>query len=106
MAKTKKRAPGLYQKAKQHEAEKLAGGRPRSTRLAAQAKRAANDEEVDALSDDAISTTDPRKTVINYGDDNIECDVSNNKGDNDEEAEEDQDQAQRFSPDSCVWGQR
>jgi hypothetical protein len=94
MAKTKKRAPGLYQKAKQHEAEKLAGGRPRSTRLAAQAKRAANDNEVDALSDDAISTTDPRKTVINYGDDNIECDVSNNKGDNDEEAEEDGDNDQ------------
>ncbi len=45
MAKTKKRAPGLYQKAKQYEAEKLAGGSPRSTRLAARAKRAANDNE-------------------------------------------------------------
>ena len=48
MAKTKKRAPGLYQKAKQHEAEKLAGGSPHSTRLAARAKRAANDNDVDA----------------------------------------------------------
>ena len=86
MAKTKKRAPGLYQKAKQHEAEKLAGGRPRSTRLAVQAKRAANDEDVDVLSDDAISTTDPWKTVINYGNNTIECDDGNNKGDNDEEA--------------------
>ena len=87
MARTKKRSPG-------DEAEKLAGGSPRNKRLAARAKRAANDNEGDALSDDAISTTDPRKTVINYGDDNIECDDGNNKGDNDEEAEEDGDNDQ------------
>ena len=52
MARTKKRSPG-------DEAEKLAGGSPRNKRLAARAKRAANDNEGDALSDDAISTTDP-----------------------------------------------
>ena len=73
------------------EAAKLAGGSPRNTRLAVRAKHAADDNEDDALSDDAISTTDPRKTVINYGDDNIECDVSANIGINDEEAEEDGD---------------
>ena len=90
MAKTKKRAPGLYQKAKQQEAEKLAGGSPRNKRLAAPAQRSASDSTDDALSDDAIST-DPRKTVINYGDDNIECDDGNNEGGNEEEAEEDGD---------------
>jgi hypothetical protein len=77
MAKTNKHAPGLYQKAKQQEAEKLAGGSPCNKRLAARAQHAAGDNEDDALSDDAIST-DPRKTVINYGDDNIECDDGNN----------------------------
>ncbi len=87
MAKTKKCSPG-------HEAEKLAGGSPHNKRLDARAKRAANDNEGDALSDDAISTTDPRKTVINYGDDNIECDDGNNKGHNDEEVEEDGDNDQ------------
>jgi hypothetical protein len=86
MAKTNKHAPGLYQKAKQQEAVKLAGGSPRNKRLAARAKRAAGDNEDDALSDDAIST-DPWTTVINYGDNNIDCDGGNNEGDNDEEAE-------------------
>jgi hypothetical protein len=86
MAKTNKHAPGLYQKAKQQEAEKLAGGSPRNKRLDTWAQRAAGDNEDGALSDDAIST-DPRKTVINYGDDNIECDDGNFEGDNDEEAE-------------------
>jgi hypothetical protein len=56
MAKTNKHAPGLYQKAKQHEAAKLAGGSPRDKRVAAQAKRAACDKEDDALSDNAINT--------------------------------------------------
>jgi hypothetical protein len=79
MAKTKKHAPGLYEKATQQEAVKLAGGSPRNRRFTARAKRAApDDNEGDALSDDAISTTDPQKTVINYGDDNIECDISAN----------------------------
>jgi hypothetical protein len=92
MAKTKKHAPGLYEKATQQEAVKLAGGSPRNRRFTARAKRAApDDNKGDALSDDAISTTDPRKTVINYGDDNIECDVSANIGINDEDAEEDGD---------------
>ena len=91
MAKTKKHAPGLYEKATQQEAAKLAGGSPCSRRFTARAKRA---DEGDALSDDAISTTDPRKTVINYGDDNIECDFSTNKGINDEDAEEDGDNDQ------------
>jgi hypothetical protein len=86
MAKTNKHAPGLYQKAKQQEAAKLAGGRPRDKRLVARAKRAAGDNEDHALSDDTIST-DPWTTVINYGDDNIDCDGGNNEGDNDEEAE-------------------
>jgi hypothetical protein len=88
MAKTNKHAPGLYQKAKQQEAAKLAGGSPRNKRLTAWAKRAAaaSDNEDHALSDDVIST-DPRTTVINYGDDNIDCDGGNNEGDNDEEAE-------------------
>ena len=81
-----KHAPGLYQKAKQQEAAKLADGSPRDKRLPAWAKRAAGDNEDHALSDDAIST-DPRTTVINYGDDNIDCDGGNNEGDNDEEAE-------------------
>ena len=91
MAKTKKHAPGLYEKATQQEAAKLAGGSPRNRRFTARAKRA---DEGDALSDDAISTTDPQKTMINYGDDNIECDVSTNKGINDEDAEEDGDNDQ------------
>jgi hypothetical protein len=88
MAKTNKHAPGLYQKAKQQETVKLTGGSPCNKRLAARAKRAgaAGDNEDDAFSDDAIST-DPRTTVINYGDDNIDCDGGNNEGDNDEEAE-------------------
>jgi hypothetical protein len=90
MAKTKKHAPGLYKKATQQEAAKLAGGSPCNRRFTAQAKHAANDNEGDALSDDAISSTDPRKTLINYGDDN-ECDASTNKGINDEEVEEDGD---------------
>ncbi len=33
------------------------------------------------------SSTDPQKTIINYGNDNIVCDDGNNKGDNEEEAE-------------------
>jgi hypothetical protein len=70
MAKTKKHAPGLYKKATQQEAVKLAAGSPRNIRFTAWAKRAANDNEGDALSDDAISSTDLWKTVINYGDDN------------------------------------
>jgi hypothetical protein len=83
MAKTNKHAPGLCQKAKQQEAAKLAGGSPRDKRLPARAKRAAGDNEDHALSDDAIST-DPWTTVVNYGDDNIDCDGGNNDGDNDE----------------------
>ncbi len=88
MAKTNKHAPGLYQKAKHQEAAKLAGGSPRDKRLAARAKCAASDIEDHALCDDAIST-DPRTTVINYGDDNIDCDGGNIEGDNEEEAEND-----------------
>ena len=54
MAKTKKHAPGLYEKATQQEAAKLAGGSPRNRRFTARAKRAApDDNEGDALSDDA-----------------------------------------------------
>ena len=88
MAKTKKHAPGLYKKATQREAAKLAGGSPRNRRYTARAKRTANANKGDALSDDAISSTDPRKTVIDYGDDN-ECNVSTNKGNDDEVVEED-----------------
>ena len=86
VAKTNKHAPGLYQKAKQQEAVKLAGGSPCNKRVAAQAKHAVGDNKDDALSDDAIST-DPWTTVINYGDDNIDCDGGNNEGDNNEEVE-------------------
>jgi hypothetical protein len=64
---------------------KHAGGSPCSKRLNVLAKRAAGSNEDDALSENAIST-DPQKTVISYGDNNIDCDGSSSEGDNDEEA--------------------
>ncbi len=50
------------------------------------AKHAAGGNKDDALSDNANST-DPRTTVINYGNINIDCDGSSSEGDNDEETE-------------------
>ncbi len=72
MVNSNRGGPGLYAKAKQKEASKLASsGSPRNKRLAAlRAKRAEEDDKEDPTSYDAISTDPPTK-FIDYGDDQI-----------------------------------